>query len=347
MSLSDVLTASKPAVKFMSHNSQEAEGQDLIESCLPAGLWARTEEFCHADAVYGPLSAQDLLPIQIKTSSVTTNTGGYRFTLNHRYDTMLVMCIHLPSKTIYAVPGTLLPDKTLCGKLLGSTEDSNTDYIVQPEELASFLQTLYAAVLAGRSDASWPMNCRHDVLSIRMVRHEEANIPREANQRKAQEYANFRRTMLSGLTFAPPRVQNTPVDILLNGKRIQDKVASAMTRSGSSGWRCTMFRDSRSKGNMPYCETDFDFLWLHIDRAVFYLIPAATLAHCGILSSSFSKGRTSIVVYPFGCSKDADLWTDAFKFSYSDAGIEDRVKSILAQSEDSDRSEVPNARNGY
>ncbi len=36
--------------------------------------------------------------IQIKTSSVTTKTGGYRFTLTQRYDNMLVMCIHLPSK---------------------------------------------------------------------------------------------------------------------------------------------------------------------------------------------------------------------------------------------------------
>ncbi|CAL8461375.1 g906 [Coccomyxa elongata] len=50
------------------------------------GREIQTEEFCHADAVYGPLSAQNLLPIQIKTSSVTTKTGGYRFTLNHRPD---------------------------------------------------------------------------------------------------------------------------------------------------------------------------------------------------------------------------------------------------------------------
>ena len=44
----------------------------------------------------------------------------------------------------------------------------------------------------------------------------------------------------------------------------------------------------------------------------------------------------------FGCANDADLWTDAFKLSYKDAGIEDRVRSILAQSEDPDGHEVPN-----
>ena len=285
VSLSDIQSASKPAVKFMGHNSQETEGQDLIESCLPAGLWTRTEEFCHADAIYGPLFAQNLLPIQIKTSSVTTKTGGYRFTLNHRYDQMLVMCIHLPSKTIFAVPGALLPDKTFSGKLLGSTEDSNTDYIVRPTELTLFLQNLFAAVSAGENDGSWPADSLHDVSSIRMITHEEANIPREANQRKAQEYANLRRKMLPGLTFAPPRVQHTPVDILLNGRRIQDKLASATNHFSSDCWKASMFRETRSKGNVPYCSTDFDFLWIHIDQAVFYIIPAAILSNRGILFS--------------------------------------------------------------
>ena len=70
-----------------------------------------------------------------------------------------------------------------------------------------------------------------------------------------------------------------------------------------------MFRDTRSRGILPYCDTDFDFLWIHIDNNIFYLIPACALAHRGILSSSSGKGRTSIVVYPFGCAKDADLWT--------------------------------------
>lgn len=339
----DVMIASTPAVKFMGHNTQETEGQDLIENNLPPGLWTRTEEFCDADAVYSPLSARDLLPIQIKTSSVTKKTGGYRFTLNHRYDKMLVMCIHLPSKTIFAVPGALLPDKTFSGKLLGSTEDSNTDYIVRPEELACFLESLYDAVSTDKGDGSWPADCRHDISSIRMVTHEEANIPREENQRKAQEYANFRKTKLPGLRFAPPRVQNTPVDILLNGARIQDKLASNLSRVGSDGWRCTMFRDTRSRGNVPYCDTDFDFLWIHIDRDIFYFIDAKSLARHHILSSTFSQGRTGIAVYPFGCANDADLWTDAFKFSYKDNRIEARIQCILAQLEDPDCSEVPNA----
>ena len=341
----DVLAASNPAVNFSSHSSQEAEGQDLIESCLPAGLWTRTEEFCHADALYGPVTAPRLLPVQIKTSSVTTKTGGYRFTLTHRYDNMLVMCIHLPSKTIFAVPGNLLPDKTFSGRLLGSTEDGNSDYIVQPEELASFLESLYAAVSADTSDCSWPTESLHDVLSIRMVTHKEANIPREANQRKAQEFADARRVLLPGLTFAPPRVQHTPVDILLNGKRVQDKLAHAMIQKGSTGWTCSLFRDTRSKGNMPYRDTDFDFLWIHIDTDRFYLIPACALARRGILSSSFSKGRTGIVVYPFGCARDADLWTDDFKLSYRDPRIEDKIRSILTQSEDPDDSEVPDSAN--
>jgi hypothetical protein len=343
VSLSDVMDASKPEVKFMNHHTQEAEGQVLLERNLPPGLWTRTEEFCDADAVYGPLSAQKLLPIQLKTSTVTTKTGGSRFTLHQRYDNMLVLCIHLPSKTIYAVPGALLPDKTFSGKRNGNIKDGNTDYIVQPEELATFLQNLYAAVLAGESHGSWPMDCRHDISSIRMVTHDEANIPREANQRKAQEYANLRRTMLPRLTFAPPRVQHTPVDILLNGKRIQDKLASATNHYASDCWKANMFRDMRSIGIVPYRDTDFDFLWIHIDKDTFYLIDAKSLARHHILSSTFSKGRTGIVVYPFGCASDADLWTDAFKLSYKDPGIEDRVRNILAQSKNPNCSEIPNS----
>ena len=343
VSLSNVLKASNPAVKFMNHNSQEAQGQDLVESCLPAGLWSRTEEFCYADAIYGPHSAQNLLPIQIKTSTVTTKSEGYRFTLNHRYDSMLVLCIHLPSRTIYAVPGALLPDKTFCGKFLGGTDDGNQDYIVQPDELASFLESLYAAVSAGTSNGSWPTQTLKDVSAMRMVTREEANIPRGANQRKAQEYANFRRTLLTGLMFAPPRVQHTPVDIMLNGKRIQDKLASVATRTGSNGWRCTLSRKSRTRGVAPYRDKDFDFLWIHIDRTLFYLIPASVLASHGILSSLSSKGATSIYLYPFGCAKDADLWTDAFKLSYKDPGIEDKIRSILALSENSNGPKVPDA----
>ena len=96
-------------------------------------------------------------------------------------------------------------------------------------------------------------------------------------------------------------------------KGFKDKLAHAMIQKGSTGWTCSLFRDTRSKGNMPYRDTDFDFLWIHIDTDRFYLIPACALARRGILSSSFSKGRTGIVVYPFGCAKDADMWTDDFQ----------------------------------
>jgi hypothetical protein len=103
---------------------------------------------------------------------------------------MLVMCIHLPTKTISAVPGALLPDKTFSGKLLG-TQGGNSDFIVQPEELAGFLQTLYAAVSAGRSDCLWPTDSLHDVSSICMVTHEEANLPREATREKRKSMPTF------------------------------------------------------------------------------------------------------------------------------------------------------------
>ncbi len=94
---------------------------------------------------------------------------------------MLVMCIHLPSKTIFAVPGALLPDKTFSGKSLGSTEDGNTDYIVQPEELATFLRELVCCCL-GRQERMFMayQDCHHDVSSIRMVTQQRGKHPQRS-----------------------------------------------------------------------------------------------------------------------------------------------------------------------
>ena len=95
--------------------------------------------------IYGPLSAAEAFTHSNKDLfSVTTKTRGLPIYAELKGTTnMLVMCIHLPSQNdIYAVPGALLPNKTFSGRLLGSTEDGNTDYIVQPEELATFLREL-------------------------------------------------------------------------------------------------------------------------------------------------------------------------------------------------------------
>ena len=251
---------------------------------------------------------------------------------------MLVMCIHLPSKTIFAVPGPTAR-QDIQWEILGSTEDGNSDYIVQPEELASFLESLYATVSAGTSDVHGLQN-PNMTSHLYAWLHTKRQTSREKRTRERRKSLPMLGALLPGLTFAPPRVQHTPVDIFLNGKRIQDKLASAMTRKGATGWTCTMFRDTRSRGILPYCDTDFDFLWIHIDNNILShscLCPGAPWHPIIFLR----EGRTGIVVYPFGCAKDADLWTDAFKLSYSDPGIEDKIRSILTQSEDSDGSEVP------
>ena len=61
VSLSEVQGASKSAFKFTSPHMLEAEGQDLSrKECLPAGVWTRTEEFCHADAVIWPALGGEL-----------------------------------------------------------------------------------------------------------------------------------------------------------------------------------------------------------------------------------------------------------------------------------------------
>ncbi len=104
-----------------------------------------------------------------------------------------------------------------------------------------------------------------------------------------------------------------------------------------------MFRDTRSKGILPYCDTDFDFLWLHIDRVVFYLIPAVALAHRGILSSSSGKVGPASWCTLSDARRMQTCGQMPSSFSYSDPGIEDKIRSILTQSEDSDGSEVPDA----
>ncbi len=193
----------------------EAEGQDLSrKEFYLLELWTRTEEFCHADAVYGPLSAASLthsnkdlfchdkdrgLPIYADSKVRQHASDVHSPTLERQSTQCQVPC---------CLTRRSAGDCWEAPKMATQTTSCN------PRSLQPFSRACMLLSRPGKAHGSWPMDSQHDVSSIRMVTHKDANIPREANQRKAQEYANYRRTMLPGLTFAPPRVQHTPVDIL-------------------------------------------------------------------------------------------------------------------------------------
>ena len=148
----------------------------------------------------------------------------------------------------------------------------------------------------------------------------------------AQEADDFRRGELSGLTYDRPTSWGSPVDVIIEGTRVQDKAIKLV-----QPWKYYRVHLHRRSGIImnkqqltPYKTTDLDVLWVHIrESSKFYLVPRTELEQRGMVQGGAVPYRTSHVSFELKPSTRMGDWMNEWQLDYEDQDVESRVRERL------------------
>ena len=90
--------------------------------------------------------------------------------------------------------------------------------------IGSFLCTLQEAVNQGHKSHSWPSGHKVDISALKLCSFQSMAVPHMLTHALAQDFANWRAQLMHFLPWRAPREQQTPVDVIINERRIQEKL---------------------------------------------------------------------------------------------------------------------------
>ncbi len=324
-----LLARPEDIVKDLSYN--RGQGSQAIEAQFTnwlvqhsTGKFTKSFEGCLCDGWLSRDGNQEVLPIQLKASARSPNCGDFAFSCKKLYPTMLVMLRHVTAdKGTFVAPGALLPATGIGGTWKGKF----SKYLVPDDRLMEFLGALFQAVAMAEKALTWPSGETVDISALTLQNRVTLNTPTMAIKQKEQQFCMLRAQLLPGLVYKSTEREAETVDIYINGRGVQDKTASV---SGRLSLQFNVHKHLGQGKKGPYEVGDFEFLWVNLpDLERFYLISSKELECREILKSESAPGKQTICVYPDGSDHCADLWCNAYLFSYRDSDIEAKVASAL------------------
>ena len=319
-------------------NSRLLESMTQAELCgLLGPRYKLTPEACTADGSFRGENTDECMPIQVKSSRIASN-NSYRFSATSGYDNMLLLCRPMPSSGhgTCVIPGFGLRSG-VC--LRTKSTSMYAPYLVPDRALASFITALFSSVRDCRATHVWPSGKVIDISHIKFYTHEHLSTPVNAKRLIERQFSLRRSLLFPDHQYKMPEVQNTPVDILIDTVRIQDKVARSYGQGHTASLRKNAGRVCGKRTSMPYTIEDFDALCLFTpDLRYLFLIPAAVLAARGILRSSQACGIGSITCYVPGEYRPirrsiADTWTSEYAIKMEEGAqslFRSRLQAIAA-----------------
>jgi hypothetical protein len=293
--------------KNKNANEIEYEGIKIIEEYLtPFYEVVRTKEGCLADfAIRKKGEKEDQwIPVQVKTT-MNISHGMYSFTTHNTYKDMLLICICISEKKIWIMPYNAL---TLKSKLNISVKSKYSKYLVDNTIIDTFIDKYVKDVV-------------YNTLEILLK-------PVHVLQQREQEYVKKRETCVPFLSYHYPEVQGTCVDVIINGKKVQEKVLG-FTESKKT-LQCTF---SANNGKVEGKRTfrmyhlgENDYYWLHssIDDR-FWIIPENIIYEKGHISKKDEVKSKKTFTFKSMYSENTE-WLKEYEFSYNNVNQDGIMK---------------------
>lgn len=257
----------------------------------------KTNEGCSADFIIKPKNIIDnkWLGIQLKTTKGICN-DLYSFNLHkNQYENMVMLCYSFENNMIWCIPHNIvshlkrmlnigLSDKSIYNKY--KTNDS-TLIIKLNEYFQSFILNTI----------------------------ENYMIPKNIHQQRENIYIKIREQFCNFLEFEKPKVDQSYYDFKINGKNIQEKVATKRNDRKDTYIAC-MYRSKNSTiKKQQYLLNMNDYYWLHIpDTDLFYIIPEGDLYDNGFIQNpnndSNTKFNLTIKIY------FKNSWYHKYQYNY-------------------------------
>jgi hypothetical protein len=230
----------------------EAESYSIVRELLKDRLnIQKTHEQCICDMIVKPLddNRNEWMGIQLKcrTLKCRTQSSQYCFTKLHRYDGFLIICVGLPSKQMWLFEGSsLINQKTISIGLVKSKYDE--------------------------------YECAHNKLCIKILEMYDKlpKFPREVLMIPTSESAKKEHTnrclreaiMGNDFEILYPTKDGTKHDVIINGYKVQDKMARVSTRDDGKKYMSVNLQASPQ-----YIKGDNNFYWVTMPDKHFYILP--------------------------------------------------------------------------
>ena len=282
--------------KNKNANEIEYEGIKVIEECLiPFFDVIRTKEGCLADlAIRKKGDTEDKwIPVQVKTT-IQICHGMYSFTVHKSYKDMLIICVCISEKKLWVMPYNHINVKS---KLNISIKSKYTKYLVD-NNINEFIDKYI-------SDISY--NNINTLLT-----------PISLTQQREQDYVKKRETYLPFLSHQYPEIQNTCVDVIINSKKVQEKVLGFV--ESKNGLYCGFSTNNNKLDGKRQFRTyklgENDYYWLHsgIDDR-FWIIPEQTLYEKGFISNKDEIKPKKTLWFKSDINNN-NKWLNDYEYSY-------------------------------
>jgi len=288
-------------------NEIEYEGIKLIEEYLsPFYEVMRMKEGCLADMAIRKKGEQNdkWIPIQVK-ATMNLIHNMYSFTVHNIYKDMIMICVCVSEKKLWIVPYNHLAVKS---KLNISVKSKYSKYLVDNSDIDLFIDKYISDIV-------------YNKINVLLT-------PINLLQQREQRYVKKREQCLPFLSYQYPNVQNTCVDVLVNSKKVQEKVLGFI--ESKNALHCTLSANNgtiegKRKSRM-YQLGENDYYWLHssIDDR-FWIIPEQVVYEKGYISNKNEiKPKRSIW---FKSDKNVtQKWLNDYEYNYTTINTEKIMK---------------------
>jgi len=296
--------------KNINVNYIEYEGIKLIEEYLsPFYEVIRMKEGCLADmAIRKKGDHEDKwIPIQAK-STMSLSHGMYSFTVYNIYKDMMVICVCISEKKVWAVPYNHLAVKS---KLNISVKSKYSKYLIDNSTINTFIDKYISDIV-------------YNTIDVLLT-------PTHLLQQREQLYVKKREQCLPFLSYQYPNVQNTCVDVIVNGKKVQEKVLGFI--QSKKGLYCTFSANNgKYEGKRQfrmYQLGENDYYWLHssIDDR-FWIIPEQVVYEKGYISNK-NEIKSKRTLWFKSDNNVTQKWLNDYEYNYTSINTETIMKIFV------------------
>ena len=289
----------------------ESEGIAIIEEHIKEHYrMVRTKEGCRADlAIQLHTETEDKwIPIQVKVTQKISH-GMYSFrNVSNIYKDMLIVCLAVQEQKMWLIPYNEI-DGRMKTSLTISIRSIYNKYKVDRLTFRTQLESYQSNIILHTYDS--------------------VNIPVSLMQQREQLYVKKRETLLPFLRYEYPVIQHTVVDVMIHGKRVQEKVI------GYNNNKLSLFAYMGCNNGIKQGKRTFrcyqlgenDYYWLHssVDER-FWIIPEGVLYEHGMITAKDVIGTMKHV-----CMKSKyNTWLQNYEYDYTAINVE-KIRSLFVE----------------
>ena len=273
----------------------------------------------NADFFYHQANLNKCLGIQVKSTARGRTKTRWSFLVDKKYDNLLMYFRSLEDGMAWLIPYKTL--KSICPADMvsisvgpGAKRDWSK-YRVWDNQLADAIAKYYSRV---GKDKCLGYKKLKDVIS-------PTSDTMKLEQKIRAILVSYLRKM--GFKVETPILENMVYDIIVNGLKVQEKLARI-----SKGSYLDVDITKRYKGkNVPYHERDFHSLFIHCPAPyenILFVLPTFKLKDNGLVSTDETTGRQSLTINA-NPNPDKSNWTREFMLQKDDPNIKEKILNIF------------------